>query len=189
MCSNRKFAEFYTKNLSNATAEELADKERKLTIKYWIPLYDMMRKEESSNKCVRTFERIALSACGVLRTLTRIGRFSIHPINDEAGFEPSSSEAIKALEKLFEKLNNTGDGQVFALKDETASEVYNFKRGLVQPIEFKFLTDGPVQPDTKATLIYEQYLPFYKPTLSDSLHCVPVKLLPMFYKSRGREYI
>lgn len=94
-------------------------------------------------------------------------------------------EATDILEKLFEELNTVADGQTFAFKDKKVSEVYYYL-GLVVRGEFKFLTDGPVQPDTESMLHYEQYLPFNNRQHTDE-GCVPANDLPVFYKNKGKE--
>ena len=132
--------------------------------------------------CVQTFERIAYSAYNVINNLEWVTRLNSYPVFDEAGFKPSDLEAIKTQEKLFEELNNAGDGQTFALKDMKAFDVH-FKWGLVLPGEFKFLTEGSVQPDTESIFTYHQYLPFNSEKHTDE-GCVSLKELPSFYKNK-----
>ena len=182
--SNRKFAEIYTNDLGAATAEELGHKRKELAIDYWIPLYDMARVEPSS--CVQTFKRITYSAYSVLGTLHRLAEYNGYPVNSEADYKPTDSKAIRALEDLFKELKTGADGQTFALKDLTVFDVY-FERGFVQPIEFKFLTDSSVQPDTKSMITYDQFLPFNSNQQSDE-GCVLVEELPLFYKKKGKPY-
>lgn len=181
--SNRKFPELYTNDLNDATAEELGEKRYEVS-KYWSPLYRMIKVEPTS-KCVETFERMIYSAYNLIETLEWVVNRNSYPVFDEAGFKPRVLDIIKTQEKLFEKLNNAGDGQTFALKDKTAFDVY-FKWGFVLRKEFKFLTEGSVQPDTESLLTHDQYLPFNNPHHSDK-DCVLAKELPQFYKNKGKK--
>ena len=144
------------------------------------------------------------SGSRVFANLERFSKYNACPIYDEAGiffwilvyrsrssnsllsiagFKPSVSEAIEIMERLFEKLKAASDGQTLALKEETAFDIY-FKDGFVLQRDFKFLTDGSVQPDTQSMAIYEQFLPFNSQLHTDE-GCVPVKELPLFYKNKG----
>ena len=150
---------------------------------YWQPLHIMTVFEPYSD-CVNAFREKIFSALSVIETLRQLFKYSEYPtIFDQADFKPTSSEAIKMQERLFEKLNAAGDGQTFALKGQRAYDVY-FQRGFVLMREFKFLTDGSVQPDTESMAIYNQFLPFSSDRQSDR-DCVPVEGLPPFYKNKG----
>ena len=180
--SNRKFAELYTNDLKDATADEFQYKRFELS-HYRRPLYKM-KEVEPTSKCVKTFEQMIFSATRVFENFEEISKYNKYPIWGD-DLKPSSLEAIEILEKLFEKLNTAGDGQTFALKDEEAFKVYH-RKALVLPKEFKFLTDGSVQPDTESEFIYYQYLPFNSDRHTDE-GCVPIEELSRFYKNKGRK--
>ena len=144
-----------------------------------------MTRVEPTSKCVQTFERMVFFATNVFENLHDVSMRNSYPIWS-GDFKPTRTEAIRILERLFEKLNTGADGQTFALKGEQASEVF-YRRELVLPGEFKFLTNGPVQPETESMLTYEQYLPFNSDRHTDE-GCVPLEKLPRFYKKKGNKY-
>lgn len=181
--SNHKFAEYYTNDLSAISAKELAGKVLEMSTEYWLPLFYMAREEPST--CVPTLEKKIYAGFSVFATLEQLIKRNAYPTSDESGFTPSNFEAIQTLEKLFEKLRTPGNGQRFALNGQQALDVY-FEDGFVLPVEFKFLTDGSVQPDTNSILAFEQFLPFQNAHHSDN-DCVPAEKLPLFYRNKGKK--
>ena len=108
------------------------------------------------------------------------------PKGIDQDYKPKPREAVKILEKLMSELQASQDGQTFAFGSEKASDVYWYRHTAVSK-EFKFLKEGSDRegPDTKGTLIYEQFLPFNNQNHNNS-GCVAVKDLPKFYKNKGK---
>ena len=142
-----------------------------------------MKKVEPAT-CVRTFGDMIFSASNIFENLVEVSMYNSYPTWG-GDFKPTETETFRILERLLEKLNTDADGQTFALKDQDAVDLF-YKRGLVLPVEFKFLTNGPVQSETESMLTYDQYLPFNSDRHTDE-GCVPLKELPSFYKNKGRE--
>ena len=141
-----------------------------------------MKIVETKSKCLEIFERKAFSGRNVFSILKRLTKYNEYPIFD-ADSKPTSLEAIKILEKLFEKLKTSADA--FALKSERPWDVF-FYKNIILPREFHFLTEGSdrVGPDTKSMFTYDQFLPFNTKDHVDQ-NCVPVEDLPLFYKNKG----
>lgn len=183
ICSNRTFTELYSENLKNATAEEFGEKARRIAVDAWLP-FRKMNGEENFIRCLEHFEQKASAAYYVFSTLERMFRFNSYPINDEADYKPTNTEAIETLGKLFDELKTGANGQTFALKSEKAFDFY-FKDGFVLPREFKFLTEGPASLN-KGMITLDQYFPFNNQHHEDT-NCVPVEKLPSFYKTKGKQ--
>ena len=151
----------------------------------WGPLY-YIRQVERKSRCVETFEGKAYSGYNIFYNFYWVTNANNYPISDEADTKPTSSEAIKILEELFEKLK-TGGTETFAFKSERPHDVFYYKE-IVLPREFHFLTEGSdrVQPDTKSMLTYDQFLPFNNKNHVDK-NCVPIEKLPWFYKDRVKK--
>lgn len=152
-----------------------------------------MKKEERWAKCLQVFEAKTSRAINAFTTFERLSRYNSYPIHDGLNdlfhpdfiFKPETLQLIKILEKLFRELSTSAGGQTFALKSDEPWSIYFKMGGFVFPGEFKFLTEGRVQPDTKSLLTYDQYLPFYNADHSDK-NCIPAKDLPLFYKNKGQ---
>lgn len=188
--SNRKLTELYTedlKRLTSATLKEIRKTVKEKALLEWIPLVEM-KKIEPESKCLKIFEQKSLTGFRVSRVLKGLLENNRPPFH-AGDYEPSTNQPIENLEKLMNNLKTSNDQQTFALKSESASDVYWIKR-MALPKEFKFLTEGhqEVRPDTKGSsiLIYELYLPFNNALHTDK-DCVSVEKLPLFYKSKGKD--
>ena len=126
------------------------------------------------------------AAWEIFGTLEKVQRLNLPPKCVEDNCKPITLEAVKKLEKVMSELQGSQDGQTFAFGSEKASDVYWYRHTAVSK-EFKFLKEGSDRegPDTKGTLIYEQFLPFNNQNHNNS-GCVAVKDLPRFYKNKGK---
>lgn len=174
-------AKFYNEHLNGAGAEEFRSKRLELLNRVMEPLWALKRVERGAN-CLEALEEKAHGGHGVFESLDRMARKNRLPQYFLAYFEPSQSDGIARLEKLFEQYKTGGDLKNFALKSLVPYEVYVL--ALIRPGEFKFLTEGSARPDTKSMFTYDHYLPFYNPEHTDE-GCVRIKDLPAFFKNKG----
>lgn len=111
-----------------------------------------------------------------------------HPLLD-ADFAPTIFEALDRLEDLRKqfKTEKTRDQKYLLGILFSAKNVFSY-RGLVQPVEFKFLREGSGRagPYTKSMFTFDLILPFEKDETQDE-NCVSVKDLPLFYRSKGEK--
>lgn len=135
--------------------------------------------QEKKSECVKAFEQKVSLSYSLLSSLQEFSLYNVLPLYYDAGFQPTFSERTEMWNKLVQKYRNDGDWEKFALKSIPSSKVHRL--GLIRPIEFKFLTEGPVRPDTKSVFTYDMVIPFNNPHHNDK-DCVPVKKLPRFFK-------
>lgn len=157
-----------------------------MSVDYWIPINEM-KWEERKAKCVEIFDEKAFAALNVLVTLQQLMQENLFPTRDFSGFKPNKYEQIAALERLIGQLKTNSDQQKVPLKTD-AMHIY-FHGNLALPVEFKFLTDGEVTPDTKFRVTYEQFLPLHSIENADNVEkdCVPLEKLPLFYTYKGHK--
>lgn len=143
---------------------------------------------EPNVKCIKIFDDTAYSGANVFVDLKWLAKFNKCPTQDSAGFKPTSWELIKNLGKLLSELQYASDDQTLAFSWAHAEQLY-FHRGFALLREFKFLKDdlGKVLPSTRSMINFEQFLPFHNKKHTDK-NCVPVEELPLFYKTKGKDY-
>lgn len=181
--SNRKFAQLYTEDLTDATAKDFSDAENELFRVGWEPFYKM-RKEEDEVQCVKTLFEVVKKGDSLFGYLERLYRLNWQP-GSESNSSPTYLEAVDILAKLMDQLKINADGQTFAFAEENAEEVYEC--GLILPKKFKFLTKGldRVGPRTRSMVIYDQFMPFNNKNHNE-INCVTLDNLPRFYKDKGK---
>ena len=147
-------------------------------------MYDIGITEKNS-QCLKSFFQTASKGYYLFGLLSDSFFSSPFPeIVDYVGGTPSGTVLSALFEQLLEKLKTGAESdQTFAFKYESTYKVYYWK-DIVLPREFKFLTEGSVQPDTKSMLTYDQFFPFNNKNHVDT-NCVPVEELPLFYKNKG----
>ena len=91
------------------------------------------------------------------------------------------------LDQLVNELKDiTEPGLKFVFFAESGLDVYWNER-IVVPRKFQFLNEGlSYNPDMKALLTYDQYLPFNR-KYGDNKNCVELSALPFFYRKDGKE--
>ena len=183
--SNRKFAAFYTSDLSAATAEEFKEKKEEI-YRVGEKALSAIRYNDYDAKCVAAFMETAQLGHRVFKTLADMISGNWHPVDhNEPFFKPTSWEKIVSLRELIAQLETSTNDRTFAFEYYDGWYVYHHKQ-IVRPKEFRLLMGGlnRVLPGTKLMLVYDQLMPFTNANHNDQ-NCVPVRDLPQFYKNKG----
>ena len=120
--SNHKFVELYTEDLVGNTGKQI---QQKMWALYRVgsgAFWHILRAENA--RCLEAFEEKAYSGYLVLENLERFLVFNQHPIEEDANFRPTITEAVEILEEMMDGLKNSSDDQIFAFGLDSAWGVY-----------------------------------------------------------------
>lgn len=149
---------------------------------------------EPKAKCLSSLVTKTARGAQALSTLDLFRRWNSYPV-DDGTYDPFDPQVIfkPHISKIFEMLKNSlskirlrlNEGQTLAFKEKEGPwKIYQKRPGFLLPVEFKFLTEGGAQLDTKILIIYDQYFPFNHEHNDEN--CVPAKDLPLFYQKKGK---
>ena len=141
--------------------------------------------EEKGSKCVESFEITTKGGMGVFEVLYGLKFLGHPPRQSYADFEPGTNKIFDELKTLVEKLEISGNTDLFAFRSESMKTIF-YEKFIALPKEFKFLKNGSgrIGLDTKIMLAFDLLFPFNTQN-HDDRNCFTVKDLSRFYRFKG----